>query len=88
MKTTVSNNMELMQEMDHSMVNIKYFKIPATKTALRLGYDNCIERHMLYKSDNTLVITRHTSSRIEGIFEEEDTYYYVYNGVRLSTAKR
>jgi hypothetical protein len=78
----------LIEEIDNELVNVKWFKIPPTKTALRNGYTNCIEKHYIYKENGNITITRHMSETIEQIFEQEDTYYHVFNGHRLSTAKK
>ena len=79
---------ELIQEIDNDIVNVKYFKIPATKTAARNGYRHCIESHHTYKVTGALTLTRHMSETIEGIVSTEDTYYFSINGERVSVAKK
>ena len=78
----------LIKEVNTELANVKWFKINATKQAINCGYVNCIERHRIYKENNSITITRHLSDSIEDIFEQEDTYYISYNGQRLSTAKK
>ena len=77
----------LIKEVNTELANVKWFKINATKQAINCGYVNCIERQYTYKENNSVTITRHISDSIEGIFEQEDTYYRSYNGQRISTAK-
>jgi len=85
---TMEAQFELIKEIDNDIVNVKYFKIPATKTALRYGYSHCIESHYTYKETGDITLTRHMSETVEGIFSSEDTYYISINGERVSTAKR
>ena len=77
----------LIKEVDTELANVKWFKINATKQAINCGYINCIERQYIYKENNSVIITRHISNTIEGIYEDDDTYYRSFNGHRLSTAK-
>jgi hypothetical protein len=77
----------LIKEINNEFVNVKYFKIDATNTALRAGYLNCIEKVYIYKENNSVTITRHLSDTIENIVEQDDTYFKTFNGERISVAK-
>ena len=78
---------ELIKEIDNEIANVKWFKIPATKTAVVNGYKNCIEKHSLYKEANVLTITRHMCDDLKHIMEVEDVYFETRNGKRVSLAK-